>query len=615
MFKWKKACLITGLFYFLFFSAASQNRERVNELINQISSDNDLEELVILKEKTEKEVNPDLRLEYAELLIKKAAEDSLLNFLHSGYLQKGNALQLKGDYAKALEAFFQSLELAYKIGEPKGIGALMVSIADTYNMSGNSTTSQQYYKKAIGILRTTNDSVTLASGLLNAGDAAFTNKDYAKALEYFEESGLIFKEINYPLGIAYNLGNVGMVYAEQGKHELAKNNINESIAILEELKDYYPISVFLRYMADIYAKQNDLPTSFSYAERSLDLAISNGLKDQISESNLLLANLSSQAGNYEKAYNFFKDHITYRDSITNVQTVQQMAELRADSEVSQKQAEVDLLAQQKRTQNIIVLAIAVALFLLSLIALGLYRRNKFVNRTKRVIEKEKKRSDLLLRNILPEETAQELKEYGKVKSKRFESVTVLFTDFKDFTMYAETATPEELVESVDYYFSNFDDIIDKYGLEKIKTVGDAYMCAGGLPFPIRDHALNVVLAALEMVEFVSRAKQNVERNILKFDIRIGISSGPVVAGVVGKKKFVYDIWGDTVNIASRMESNCGTGRVNISENTFELIRDHCQCDYRGEIKAKNKGMMKMYYVSGIEIKKDESHSIQSPITA
>lgn len=615
MFKWKKACLITGLFYFLFFSAASQNRERVNELINQISSDNDQEELVILKEKTEKEVNPDLRLEYAELLIKKAAEDSLLNFLHSGYLQKGNALQLKGDYAKALEAFFQSLELAYKIGEPKGIGALMVSIADTYNMSGNSTTSQQYYKKAIGILRTTNDSVTLASGLLNAGDAAFTNKDYAKALEYFEESGLIFKEINYPLGIAYNLGNVGMVYAEQGKHELAKNNINESIAILEELKDYYPISVFLRYMADIYAKQNDLPTSFSYAERSLDLAISNGLKDQISESNLLLANLSSQAGNYEKAYNFFKDHITYRDSITNVQTVQQMAELRADSEVSQKQAEVDLLAQQKRTQNIIVLAIAVALFLLSLIALGLYRRNKFVNRTKRVIEKEKKRSDLLLRNILPEETAQELKEYGKVKSKRFESVTVLFTDFKDFTMYAETATPEELVESVDYYFSNFDDIIDKYGLEKIKTVGDAYMCAGGLPFPIRDHALNVVLAALEMVEFVSRAKQNVESNILKFDIRIGISSGPVVAGVVGKKKFVYDIWGDTVNIASRMESNCGTGRVNISENTFELIRDHCQCDYRGEIKAKNKGMMKMYYVSGIEIKKDESHSIQSPITA
>ena len=615
MFKWKKACLITGLFYFLFFSAASQNRERVNELINQISSDNDQEELVILKEKTEKEVNPDLRLEYAELLIKKAAEDSLLNFLHSGYLQKGNALQLKGDYAKALEAFFQSLELAYKIGEPKGIGALMVSIADTYNMSGNSSTSQQYYKKAIGILRTTNDSVTLASGLLNAGDAAFTNKDYAKALEYFEESGLIFKEINYPLGIAYNLGNVGMVYAEQGKHELAKNNINESIAILEELKDYYPISVFLRYMADIYAKQNDLPTSFSYAERSLDLAISNGLKDQISESNLLLANLSSQAGNYEKAYNFFKDHITYRDSITNVQTVQQMAELRADSEVSQKQAEVDLLAQQKRTQNIIVLAIAVALFLLSLIALGLYRRNKFVNRTKRVIEKEKKRSDLLLRNILPEETAQELKEYGKVKSKRFESVTVLFTDFKDFTMYAETATPEELVESVDYYFSNFDDIIDKYGLEKIKTVGDAYMCAGGLPFPIRDHALNVVLAALEMVEFVSRAKQNVESNILKFDIRIGISSGPVVAGVVGKKKFVYDIWGDTVNIASRMESNCGTGRVNISENTFELIRDHCQCDYRGEIKAKNKGMMKMYYVSGIEIKKDESHIIQSPITA
>lgn len=599
MFEWIKACLLLGLFYFLFFAIDAQNREEVNELINQISSDNDQEELVILKKKAENEINPDLKLEHAEFLIKKAADDSLLNFLHSGYLQKGNALQLKGDYALALESYFQSLELAYKIGEPKGIGALMISIADTYNMSGNSTTSQQYYKKAIGILRTTNDSVTLASGLLNAGDAAFTRKDYEEALEYFEESGQIFKEVNYPLGIAYNLGNVGMVYAEQGKDEMAKTNINESIAILEDLKAYYPISVFLRYMADIYAKQNDQSAAFSYAERSLELAISHGLKDQISESNLLLANLNSQAGNYEKAYSFFKDHITYRDSITNVQTVQQMAELRADSEVSQKQAEVDLLAQQKRTQNVIVLAIAVALFLLSLIALGLYRRNKFVNKTKRVIEKEKKRSDLLLRNILPEETAQELKEYGKVRSKRFESVTVLFTDFKDFTRYAESATPEELVESVDYYFSHFDDIIDKYELEKIKTVGDAYMCAGGLPFSTNDHALKVVLAALEILEFVSRAKENEESKILKFDIRIGISSGPVVAGVVGKKKFVYDIWGDTVNIASRMESNCGIGQINISETTYDLIKDQCQCNCRGEIKVKNKGMMKMYYVNRI----------------
>lgn len=613
MFPLKKVCFLTGLFFYIGITAICQNQERADSLILVYKSGNYQKEevLSIFKTIAENETNLDKKLEYSELLISTDSQNANSKMVHSGYLQKGNALQLKGEYAEALEAYLKSLEIANRIGETKGAGVLMISIADTYSMAGNYATSQEYYKKGIDHLRTTNDSVSLASALLNAGDGAFNNKDFQLALKYFEESGRIFKKINYPLGIAYNLGNVGMVYAEQGRDEQAKKNINEAVALLEELEAYYPISVFLRYMADIYAKQNNLPEAFQYAERSLDLALKNGLKDQISESNLLLSNLHRKGGNYENAYKHFKDHITYRDSIENLATVQQMADLRTNYEVSKKEAEVDLLKQQQRTQRIAVIGTIVALILLGLLALGLYRRNKFINKTRRIIEKEKNRSELLLLNILPEETAHELKDFGKVRSKRFEAVTVLFTDFKDFTRYSESSRPEELVESIDFYFSSFDDIIDKYGLEKIKTVGDAYMFAGGLPFPSKDHALKVVLAATEIIDFVKWSKKNKESDHIKFDIRIGINSGPVVAGVVGKKKFAYDIWGDTVNIAARMESNSETGEINISENTHGLIKDFCNCEYRGEIQVKNKGRMKMYYVRSIKPQIDGKRIIQS----
>ncbi|HSM63710.1 MAG TPA: adenylate/guanylate cyclase domain-containing protein, partial [Gillisia sp.] len=496
----------------------------------------------------------------------------------------------------ALEAYFESLKLAYIENFTSGIGPIYISIANTYSLIGNPITSSEYYAKGIAMLRENNDSLKRASALLNAGDDAFNNKELDKALEYFEESGEIFNKINSPIGKAYNLGNVGMVYAEQGRDELAQHNINEAIILLEEIQEYYPIAVYLTYMADIYAKKVRMEEALAFANRSLSIATQYGLKEQISDANLKLSELYEKTEDFEKAYSYYQDHITYRDSITNIGKVQQMAELRTDYEISKKQTELDLLAQKQRTQKIIAIATAIALFLIILLAIGLYRRNRFIKRVSDIIDHEKQRSDQLLLNILPEETAQELKNYGKVKTNRFDSVTVMFTDFKDFTRCSENISPEILVESVDYYFSKFDEIIEKYNLEKIKTIGDAYMCAGGLPFPNKDHAILTVLAGIEIAEFVENEKNNPAKDIIPFEIRIGINTGTVVAGVVGKKKFAYDIWGDTVNIASRMESSSESGCINISENTYELIKDHFNCRYRGEINVKNKGMMKMFYV-------------------
>lgn len=597
-----------GTFWFLlalvswaFHPIAAQNPALADSLIALYHDEEPLKnELEILETITTNHTNPDKKLKYAEILISKAAEDSVYKFLNSGYLQRGNALQLKGNFAPALDSYFISLNYANLMNDQKGIGAALISIADTYSMIGNFQTSEKYYERGIEILRKVNDSIKLGSALLNAGDDFFNQEKYDEALEYYSESGLIFQAINYRLGQAYNLGNVGMVYAAQGKHTMAKNNINEAIELLEGLEQYYPIAVYLSSIADIYAQQKNLPQAFDYAIRSHELATRYGLKDQIGNSNLQLANLYEAAGNYKEAYKAYKDYIVYRDSVTNLQTIQEMAELRTDYEVSQKQTEVDLLAQQKANQRIVVISTGIALVLLGLLAFGLYRRYLYINKMSKVLGNEKDRSDRLLLNILPEQTARELKEFGRVKSQRFESVTVLFADFKDFTVHSEYLDPETLVESVDFYFSRFDEITEKYGLEKIKTVGDCYMCAGGLPNPSRDHANSIILAALEMTEFVKDAKKNQKEDEVRFEIRIGINTGPVVAGVVGSKKFAYDIWGDAVNIASRMETSSEAGRINISENTYRLVKYHFECEFRGEVEVKNKGTLKMYFVNGFK---------------
>ena len=218
------------------------------------------------------------------------------------------------------------------------------------------------------------------------------------------------------------------------------------------------------------------------------------------------------------------------------------------------------------------------------------------------LEIEKQKSEELLLNILPLETAEELKKFGKAKARRYDQVSILFCDFKDFTKVAEQLEPEELVTQIDFHFGAFDRIIGRHGLEKIKTVGDAYICVGGLSdrqveADQGSAAAEVVEAAMEIQTFLKRERRFREENGLPFfEARIGIHTGSVVAGVVGLKKFAYDIWGDAVNIASRMEGNSQPGKINISEATYQLIADQYHCIYRGKITAKNKGAIDMYFV-------------------
>ena len=540
-----------------------------------------------------------LGLQYAEELIQLSKKNSNYSYLSQGYFQKGSTKKILGDLEEALGAFFKSAEIARSENQIPLEGSSYGAIADIYSSSDNHKNAMLYYNKAISTLRNTKADIALASYILNAGDELLTHKKYDSALVYFKESGEIFELVNYAAGKAYNLGNIGMVFANTGKNDLAQKNINKAILILEESGDYYPISVYLMSMADIYLKKNEHETAIDYAQRSLALAKEYSLKEQISDANLKLSELFEIIGEPVISYKHYKDHIAYRDSVNNVATVQQLANQRTNYEVSQKQIEVDLADQRGKNQRNISIGTGIVLFLIGIMAIGLYRRNTFIRKTKQIIEEERDRSDNLLLNILPEETAAELKANGAVKAKKYDAVTVLFTDFKGFTSYSEKLSPEALVETIGFYFSKFDAIIEKYGLEKIKTIGDAYMCAGGLHDNTIDHAHRMVSAAFEIAAFVEETKKDVAASELTFDIRIGINSGPVVAGVVGTKKFAYDIWGDAVNVASRMESMSEPGRINISENTYALIKEDAECEYRGEIQVKNRGMMKMYFVNGI----------------
>jgi class 3 adenylate cyclase/DNA-binding NarL/FixJ family response regulator len=215
-----------------------------------------------------------------------------------------------------------------------------------------------------------------------------------------------------------------------------------------------------------------------------------------------------------------------------------------------------------------------------------------------ILNVELQRSEQLLLNILPYETAQELKMSGKAVARYYPDITVMFTDFKGFTHIAEKLSPEQLVQEIDEFFTAFDLIMEKNGIEKIKTIGDAYMAASGLPAINDTHALDMVNAAVDIIEYMEVQKQiRISEGRPVFDIRIGIHTGPVVAGIVGHKKFAYDIWGDAVNLASRMESSGEAGQINISQCTYDRISSNYSCIFRGEIEAKNKGKVGMYFVN------------------
>lgn len=272
------------------------------------------------------------------------------------------------------------------------------------------------------------------------------------------------------------------------------------------------------------------------------------------------------------------------------------------AELTARQSELEL-ENKRAAQKLLIMGIAL-IALISLLLLFMFIHRK---KAGKVLEIEKRKSDQLLLNILPHEIAEELKNTQKTQARSYDMATVLFADIKDFTSISATLKPSLLIEELDYIFGAFDNIIQKYNIEKIKVIGDCFMCVGGIPHGNETNPQDTVLAAIEMQEFMSEMKK--ERTKTKkqiYQIRIGINTGPIVAGVIGSKKFAYDVWGDTVNIASRLETSCEPGKINISASTYEKIKDKFACVYRGKIDIKGKNGVDMYFVTDTILEKKQS---------
>ena len=312
----------------------------------------------------------------------------------------------------------------------------------------------------------------------------------------------------------------------------------------------------------------------------------------------------SKNKNYSDAFLYQSKYADIKDTLYNIESKKKLNQFQFDyelskkeGELSRKQVELNLKEARIKSEKQARIGVTIGLGLLLIIAFIIYRNSLQKSRINKILDKQKAQIELLLLNILPKEVATELQTSGSSKPRHFEEVSILFTDFKGFTSIADKLSPGDLVEDLNECFIAFDSIIEKYNLEKIKTIGDSYMCAGNIPSPDPDHAYKIIKAAIEIQEFMEQYNVlRAERGLEAWEIRIGANIGPVVAGVVGKKKYAYDIWGSSVNVASRMESNGTPGRVNISAYMYETIKDRFECSYRGKIYAKNVGDLDMYFV-------------------
>lgn len=463
---------------------------------------------------------------------------------------------------------------------------------------------------------------------------SYQESDFHSALLYNEETIYLAKK--HKIGDVYQSGYYTRVLIDQGlfEYEDALKHLNRHLEIkdsLQTIKD---------------RKQSQIELQQLFLDRTEDEVQMHFISEEIKDLEIQRLR-AEQDANAERLKRFASDSLLNMQKIITQQLqlkeVRNQLELQKQAlEIQEKENEVRMLAEQKEKQalalelekaerhkqenallmeqqrgkilefelneraaflrNLIYLSLGLLLIILLIILfyLNLRKRKKEIERQRVLIAAEKEKADKLLLNILPVTVAEELKEKGKTEPRHYEQISIIFTDFSGFTKISENLTPVQLVEKLDAIFLEFDLIVEKYGLNRIKTIGDAYMCAAGLPDEDPKHAENAVRAALEMRDYIDNFNAGLQKGEPTWNVRIGVNTGPVVAGVVGIRKFAYDIWGDAVNVAARMESSGEISKVNVSESTYALVKGMVKANHRGKIYAKNKGDIDMYFIDEIK---------------
>ncbi len=518
------------------------------------------------------------------------------------YRNIGVVYEEQGNYPDALKEYLQALKIDEDIGSKGGIAQASLNIGSIYYFQNNAEEALKYYKQGLSLYRELKDNQGISDAYSEMGGFYWQQHEYPQALEFMLQYLKLAQQSDDKENLGYAYANVGVVYEAMNNFDEAMKSFLQAMKIAEQVGDKEGVAGSYVNIGDNLTKQKKYTEAKEWLNKGLKIAKGIGSKDIIKIEYSNLAKVDSLTGNYKAAYLEYRMYIAYRDSLKNEQNTKKIISEQMTYEFSRKEDSIKAVQEKRETlmqtaedkkeqkQKLFRDALSVGLVFALLFALVFFLQRQRITR-------EKKRSDELLLNILPSETAEELKLTGKTKAKNYETVTVMFTDFVNFTKTIENLNAEELVNSIHHYYSEIDTIIARHGIEKIKTIGDGYMAAGGLPIPNETNPVDVVKATIEIREFIEQQKSIRQREgKIVFDVRIGVHTGSVIAGIVGIKKFAYDIWGDTVNTAARMEQHSEAGKINISGSTYLLVKDKFKCVHRGKVHAKNKGEIDMYFV-------------------
>ncbi|MEM7161613.1 MAG: adenylate/guanylate cyclase domain-containing protein [Bacteroidota bacterium] len=524
------------------------------------------------------------------------------NYEHASitYMNWGVMFKEIGLVKEALKYYDQGLIWAKEAGNKMTEGDLLLNYGLIHFEEGSPEIALDYYKKVEIIYKNIKDNRKRIALKLNKGGAYSELGQTDQAIKVFKDCIQLCDSSGIRDHKFEALHALGGVYANIGDTINAITYLDEALNFSKEIEYVRGCIVAYNSLGKLYFQKEDYIKAEEYCKKSFFTIPETVWLPQGEKSCECLYGVYRETNNHDSAY-------LYLDRLHSIQRKidQNKSELRLKSSLvkfrvneEREKQEIIRNAEKKENRNTIIW-IAAIVFLVGIFMVG---RMILLKKSKIEIEREKKRSDDLLLNILPEHIATELKKTNKVIPKHHDEVTVLFTDFENFTRLSQSIPPDKLVAELNSCFSAFDSIARKYAVEKIKTIGDSYMVAGGLTNPGIDAVTRTIYAAMEMNEFM--VKRNAERLLndqFYLPMRLGIHTGSVTAGVVGTWKFQYDIWGDTVNTAHRIESHGTIGKMNISHSTYSLISSMTEFVFssREEIEVKGKGRMKMYFVDKI----------------
>ena len=533
---------------------------------------------------------------FEQVVVLRAQTDS--SKLINCFSNLGRCYAEMGRKEEAWSSYQTAFRLSKKFNNEKSLGYLFNNMGVLEEEQGHPNEAKMYFENGVEVSRKAGNDGSEALCHESLAIHFGKQQDYAQSEKHFVAAFEIYERTNNLPMVSSVLINLGMLASEQKKDSEAIEWLEQSRKIANRLGNYAHVVTAVNGLTQLYLDNGQSKKALQLTNEISPLMDSVELLPVQRDYYQSLSEVYKANGMWQKAFEASNRYYTLRDSVFSEQQKETLVELKTRYEVAEKEQELIFQKAVNQQQRIWQWALGIGLILTGFLAFNWWRAFQNKSRLNVQIRTEQQRSDELLLNILPPAVAEELKTNNAVVARRFENATVLCTDFQDFTGIVSRLRPEQLVQLLDEYFRGFDDITTKFGIEKIKTMGDAYMCVGGLPDASAGTSVHVLRAALAMRDWVNTInKRNMADGKPYFHCRIGLHVGPVVAGIVGKKKFVYDIWGDTVNTATRMEQYGAIDEVNISNTVFQVVVEEpgFQFEYRGEIEVKGKGKLGMYF--------------------